>query len=55
MRADNGFYTDEILSAQEERGLGYSIAARAYANLKHEIHCMKEWVEVCPGIAVKEW
>ena len=55
VRADSGFYTDEILSTLEERGLGYIIAARAYANLKHEIHGMKDWVEVCPGIAVKEW
>ena len=55
VRADSGFYTDEILSALEKRGLGYIIAARAYANLKHEIHGMQDWVEVCPGIAVKEW
>ena len=55
VRADSGFYTDEILSALEERGTGYIIAARAYANLKHEVHGMKDWVEVCPGIAVKEW
>ena len=55
VRADSGFYTNEILSALEQRGLGYIIAARAYANLKNEIHGMKDWVEVCPGIAVKEW
>jgi hypothetical protein len=55
VRGDSGFYTDEILSALEERNLNYIIAARAYANLKHEIYGMKDWVEVCPGIAVKEW
>jgi len=39
----------------EGRGLGYIIAARVYANLKHEVHGMKDWGDVCPGIAVKEW
>lgn len=55
VRGDSGFYTDEILSVLEQRSLGYIIAARAYANLKNAIHGMKDWVEVCPGIAVKEW
>jgi len=50
-----GFYTDEILSTLEERSLNYIIAARAYANLKHEVHGMKDWVGICPGIAVREW
>ena len=35
VRGDSGFDTDEILSALEERGLNYIIAARAYANLKN--------------------
>ena len=55
VRGDSGFYTDEILNSLEERDLNYIIAARAYANLKNEIYGMKDWVEVCPGIAVKEW
>jgi len=55
VRADSGFYTDEILSELEERHIDYIIAARAYANIKNEIYGMKDWVEVCPGIAVKEW
>jgi Transposase DDE domain group 1 len=55
VRADSGFYTDAILSALEERGLPYVIAAKAYSNLRNEIHGMKDWVEICPGIAVKEW
>lgn len=55
VRADSGFYADSILSALEERGLPYIIAAKAYANIRNEIHGMKDWVEVCPGIAVKEW
>jgi hypothetical protein len=54
-RGDSGFYTDEILGALEDRGLNYIIAARAYATLKNEIYGMKDWVEVCPGIAFKEW
>ena len=44
-----------VLSSLEARSLNYIFAARAYANLKNEIYGMKDWVEVCPGIAVKEW
>lgn len=55
VRADSGFYTNDILSALEERSVPHIIAAKAYANLKNEIHGMKDWVEVRPGIAVKEW
>ena len=55
VRADSGFYTDEILSSLEDRSLSYIIAAKAYANLKHEIYGLKDWVEICPGIAIKEW
>jgi hypothetical protein len=55
VRADSGFYTDEILSVLEERPLHYIIAAKAYGNLKNEIYGLKDWVEVCPGIEVKEW
>jgi hypothetical protein len=55
VRADSGFYTDEILSVLEERPLHYIIAAKAYGNLKNEIYGLKAWVEVCPGIEVKEW
>ena len=55
VRADSGFYTDDILSFLEEKEMPYIIAAKAYSNIKHEIYGMKDWVEVCPGIAVKEW
>ena len=55
VRADSGFYTNDILGALEKRSTPYIIAAKAYANLKNEVYGMKDWVEVCPGIAVKEW
>lgn len=55
VRADSGFYTNEILSALEERRLNYIIAAKAHASLKNEVYGLKDWVEICPGIAVKEW
>lgn len=55
VRADSGFYTNEILSDLEARQLPYIIAAKAYSNIKHEIYGIKQWVEVCPGIAVKEF
>jgi hypothetical protein len=53
--ADSGFYTDEIMGNLEGRGLPYIIPAKAYANLTYKIYGMKDWVEVCPGIAVQEW
>jgi hypothetical protein len=43
------------LSSLAARSLNYIIAAKAYANLKHEIYGLKDWVEICPGAAVKEW
>ena len=43
------------MNSLEEQDLNYIITARAYAKLKNEICGMKDWVEVCPGIAVKEW
>jgi hypothetical protein len=55
VRADSGFYTDEIMGNLEGRGLPYIIPAKAYANLTYKIYGMKDWVEVCPGIAVQEW
>jgi hypothetical protein len=55
VRADSGFYTNDILSALEERSVPYIIAARAYSNLRNEVYGMQDWVEVCPRIAVKEW
>ena len=55
VRADSGFYTNDILSELEGRDIPYIIAARVYSNLKNEIYGMKDWVEVCPGICVKEW
>lgn len=55
VRADSGFYTDEILRELESSQLNYVIAAKAYAHLKNEVYAMTDWVEVCPGIAIKEW
>jgi len=55
VRGDSGFYTDEILSHLEGRGINYIIAAKVYSNIKNEIHGMKDWEVICPGIEVKEW
>ena len=45
VRAGSGFYAGEILGALEERGIHCIIAAKACANLKHEIYGLKDWVE----------
>ncbi len=55
VRADSSFYADHILSALEERSVNHIITAKAFLNIKNEVYGMKDWVEVCPGIAVKEW
>jgi len=55
VRADSGFYTEDILSCIEDRELHYIIAARLYPNIKRTIYGLKDWVEICPGIEVTEF
>lgn len=50
LRADSGFYTDEILSYLESRSQNYIIAVRMYPNVKNTIYRLENWVEICEGI-----
>ena len=54
VRADSGFYTDELLSYLEERGQSYIMAVRMYANLKSSIWNLKDWVSLTAGIELNQ-
>ena len=54
LRADSGFYTDEILSYLENREQNYIIAVRMYPNVKNSVYGLEDWVEICKGIEVNQ-
>jgi hypothetical protein len=54
IRADSGFYTEEILSYIEEQRLNYIIATRMYPNVKSEVYGLDDWVSICNGIDVSQ-
>ena len=54
VRADSGFYTEEILSYIEQQRLNYIIATRMYPNVKNEVYGIEDWVPICKGIDVSQ-
>lgn len=54
VRADSGFYTDEILNYLEEEKKNYVIAVKMYPNLKAEILGKKNWITLSKGIELSE-
>ncbi len=54
LRADSGFYTDEILSYLEAKKQNYIIAVRMYPNVKNAVYSLEHWVEICDGIEVNQ-
>ena len=54
LRADSGFYTEDILSYLENRTQNYIIAVRMYPNLKSRVYGLDDWVEICDGIQVNQ-
>ncbi len=54
VRADSGFYTEEILSYLEQQNLNYIIATRMYPNVKSEVYGLEDWISICPGIEVNQ-
>ncbi|SFF12530.1 IS1380 family transposase [Thermophagus xiamenensis] len=54
IRADSGFYTEEILSYIEQRKINYIIATRMYPNVKSEVYGLDDWVSICNGIDVSQ-
>ena len=55
VRADSGFYTESLLTTLEAKSLNYIVAARAYQVVKHAVHSLTDWTEVCDGIDVAEF
>lgn len=54
VRADSGFYTEEILSFLEDESKNYVIAVRMYPNIKSEVLGQKTWINLCKGIDLSE-
>jgi len=54
LRADSGFYTENILNTLESEHLNYMIATRLYPNVKRQLYGLSDWVEVCAGIEVAQ-
>ena len=54
VRADSGFYTQELLDYLEDEQLNYIMATRMYPNVKNAVWGLKEWVGLSPGIELNE-
>lgn len=54
VRADSGFYTEELLTYLEEEHLNYIMAVRMYPNVKNEVWGLKDWVYLAKGIELNE-
>jgi hypothetical protein len=54
VRADSGFYTEDILNYLENEHKNYVIAVRMYPNIKAEVLGKKDWVNLTKGIELNE-
>jgi len=54
VRADSGFYTEELLSYLEEEKLNYIIAVRMYPNVKSSVYGLQDWVSLTKGIELNQ-
>lgn len=54
VRADSGFYTEELMSYLEEQQLNYIMAVRMYPNVKSEVWAIKDWIRLAKGIELSE-
>lgn len=54
VRADSGFYTENVLKYLESEKLNYIIAVRMYPSIKSEIYSRKEWISLAKGIDLNE-
>lgn len=55
VRADSGFFDDELLSFLEERGLSYIVVARLTPWLKRQVAQVRDWTELDENYAVGEF
>lgn len=54
VRADSGFYTEEIMDYLETENKNYVIAVRLYPNVKSEIIGARKWITLAKGIELSE-
>lgn len=54
VRADSGFYTDELMSYLEQEQLNYIMAVRMYPNIKSDIWGLRNWIRLASGIELNE-
>ncbi len=54
VRADSGFYTQELLEYLESKDLNYVIATRVYPNVKNAIGGLEDWMPLSKGIDLNE-
>lgn len=54
VRADSGFYTEELMSYLEEEDLHYIMAVRMYPNVKSAVWGIGDWVQLAKGIELSE-
>lgn len=54
VRADSGFYTQELLEYLESKALNYVIATRMYPNVKNAIGGLDDWLTLSKGIDLNE-
>ncbi|UII29240.1 IS1380 family transposase [Fulvivirga maritima] len=54
VRADSGFYNEEIMSYLDEELINYIMAVRMYPNVKSEVWGLKDWVRLAKGIELNE-
>lgn len=54
VRADSGFYNEDLLGYLEAGKLNYIIAVRMYPNVKSEVWGLKDWIRLAKGIELNE-
>lgn len=54
VRADSGFYTQDLLDYLEQKHLNYIMAARMYPNVKNAVWGLENWIELSKGIELNE-
>jgi hypothetical protein len=54
VRADSGFYNEELLSYLEQEEHNYIMAVKMYPNVKSEIWGLGDWMELAKGIELNE-
>jgi Transposase DDE domain group 1 len=54
VRADSGFYTEELMSYLESEKLNYIMAVRMYPTVKSSIGGLQDWITLAKGIELNE-